>query len=315
MTVKKAMAAAGMLLIALVGCSEEETMTEENPSFERAELGNHLEDGHYQTVYDETSGEFQNQVPFKDFEKLGKEFLPSDTNLTRQSSFSLNGQDRDTWISGSGDKGVLAVFDETETIVGLQLLPLESHPETDESYTDTSFQLPFNGEWLVYWGGTNVLLNYHYEHESQRYAYDFLVSENGQSFSGDATKNESFSAFGKEVIAPAGGTVVKVVDGIQDNTPVGAMNADEPAGNYVVIDHGNEEYGFLAHFQEGTIQVEEGMEVEKGDLLGSAGNSGNSSEPHIHFHVSDTPELMDGRSIRVKWDGDQTYTQGQMVSN
>ncbi|TGB03791.1 M23 family metallopeptidase [Halobacillus salinus] len=290
-------------------------MSKENVPFERDQLGNHLVNGDYTSVYNNTSEAFQDQVSFDQFKKLGEGFIPGDANLTLQTSFSLNGQDRDTWVDDSGELGALAAYDKTETIIGLQLLPLESYPETDQTFTKTSFELPFQDEWLVFWGGTNELANYHYAHDNQRYAYDFVVSEDGQSFVGDGSRNENYHTFGKKVVAPADGEVVRVVDGIKDNEPVGTMNADSPAGNYVVIDHGNEEYSFLAHFQKGSIQVEEGDQIRQGDVLGAAGNSGNSSEPHIHFHVSDSPDLDKGSSIRIQWESGKEYLQGQIISN
>src|SRR5699024_11087661 len=103
-------------------------------------------------------------------------------------------------------------------------LPLESYPETDDLRTKTQFKPPFAGKWLVFWGGTNALVNYHYAYENQRYAYDFLVMKDGQTYDGDAKKNESYHAFGKNVLAPADGKVVRVKNDIKDNEPVGEMN-------------------------------------------------------------------------------------------
>lgn len=56
----------------------------------------------------------------------------------------------------------------------------------------------------------------------------------------------------------------------------------------------------IAHFQKGSLKVKEGDQVKAGDLLGSVGNSGNSSEPHIHFHVADGENWQEATSIRIK---------------
>ncbi|TGU70988.1 M23 family metallopeptidase, partial [Mesorhizobium sp. M00.F.Ca.ET.186.01.1.1] len=125
----------------------------------------------------------------------------------------------------------------------------------------------------------DVLSNYHYAIPSQRYAYDIIKIKDGYSYSGDATKNESYYAFGQEILAPQDGTVVHVVSDIPDNVPVGTMNDKQPAGNVVVIDHGNGEFSYLAHLKQGSAKVKVGDRVKKGDLLGLCGNSGNSSEP------------------------------------
>ncbi len=134
------------------------------------------------------------------------------------------------------------------------------------------------------WGGRSVAENYHAASPDQRFAYDFLVTEGDSSFSGDGTQNEDYYCFGKSVVAPGAGTVVEAVDGVQDQPP-GQLNPDAPLGNHVIIDHGNGEVSFLAHLKKGSVAVEAGQEVAAGDVLGACGNSGNSSEPHLHYHL------------------------------
>lgn len=73
------------------------------------------------------------------------------------------------------------------------------------------------------------------------------------------------------------------------------------------------EYSITAHFRQGSIAVREGDRVRKGDPLGQAGNSGNSSEPPIHFQISDSSDLMTGKSLNVKWDGGLNIVQGETV--
>ena len=68
-------------------------------------------------------------------------------------------------------------------------------------------------------------------------------------------------------------------------------------GNHVIIDHGNGEFSFLAHFKKGTVAVKPGDAVKSSDLLGLAGNSGNSSEPHVHYHLQDTAVFGKGRGF------------------
>ena len=75
-----------------------------------------------------------------------------------------------------------------------------------------------------------------------------------------------------------------------------SRTAKAPAGNHVVLDLGNGEYALLAHLQRGSVRVEAGDRVRAGDVLGLTGNSGNSSEPHLHFHVQDRPGLFGGRA-------------------
>lgn len=80
---------------------------------------------------------------------------------------------------------------------------------------------------------------------------------------------------------------------------VDEMNAEQPFGNYIIIDHGNDKYSYLTHFKYQSIIVHEGDDIKQGDVLGLVGHSGNSSEPHIHFHVANSPDPYDSYSIRI----------------
>ena len=74
-------------------------------------------------------------------------------------------------------------------------------------------------------------------------------------------------------------------------------------GNYVVIDHGNGEYSIYAHLQPGSVAVTVGQKVTAGQPIGKIGSSGNSTEPHLHFQVCDTPEPMLCAGIPVQFVG------------
>jgi hypothetical protein len=162
--------------------------------------------------------------------------------------------------------------------------------------TKTALALPFEDEWHVAWGGRTVGRNRHSMAPDQRFAYDFLKLEDGWSFRGAGDKNELFFCFGQPVLAPADGKVVNVRDGLPDNAP-GKMDGSQPLGNYVILDHGDCEFSFLAHFQQGSVAVQPGQIVLPGTLLGRCGNSGNSSEPHLHFHLQDSPVLFRGHGL------------------
>lgn len=70
---------------------------------------------------------------------------------------------------------------------------------------------------------------------------------------------------------------------LPDPSTISIKNAD---GNYVVIDHGNGLYSYYAHLQPGSVEVEVGDEVRTGDQLGLLGNT---SAPHLHFHIMSGP--------------------------
>ncbi|MGB1949730.1 MAG: M23 family metallopeptidase [Marinobacter sp.] len=92
-----------------------------------------------------------------------------------------------------------------------------------------------------------------------------------------------YTTFGVPVLSPCGGEVALVVDGIED-MPVPEVDCDHMAGNYVAINCGHF-FAILAHLRQGSIAVATGDRVTTGDLLGQMGNSGNSSEPHLHLHA------------------------------
>ena len=147
--------------------------------------------------------------------------------------------------------------------------------------------MPFKGEWTVFWGGDTKELNYHVVDQAQKNAFDFLITdEKGNSYKTIGQTNDDYYVFGKKIIAPAAGEVVLVVEGIKDNTP-GEMNPIYVPGNTVIIKTANDEYLFFAHFKQHSIKVKQGQQVKQGELLGLCGNSGNSTEPHLHFQIQE----------------------------
>jgi murein DD-endopeptidase MepM/ murein hydrolase activator NlpD len=177
----------------------------------------------------------------------------------------------------------------------------------------TPLRLPFGGRWWVFWGGNTPRQNYHVAAPDQRHAFDFVGWRRGGTHRGAGTRNEDYWVWGRPILAPADGVVVTARDGIRDNRPQVETNASRAAGNHVVLDLGNGEFALLAHLRRGSVRVEAGDRVRAGQVLGVCGNSGNSSEPHLHFHLQDrarlfgsakglpvrfTDYLADGRAVR-----------------
>jgi murein DD-endopeptidase MepM/ murein hydrolase activator NlpD len=182
-------------------------------------------------------------------------------------------------------------FNDADEITGLGLspqLPLPSDPAADYE-SEVTYRLPFDGVWFVFWGGDTETENRHVVARDQRHALDILVWKDGGTHSGDGSANEDYWAYGQPVLAPAGGTVVTAVDGLADQTPQVASDPANPAGNHVVIKVAEGEYVLIAHMQPGSIVVGEGDVVDSGQQIGLVGNSGNTSEPHIHIHVQNQP--------------------------
>mgnify|MGYP002150430230 CR=1 FL=1 len=111
-----------------------------------------------------------------------------------------------------------------------------------------------------------------------------------RSYKGAGRVNSDFFAFGQPILAPADGKVVQVVDGVPDNTP-GAVDVYFRLGNMVVLDLGRGEYAYLCHLQQGSPSVRVGERVRRGQVVARCGNSGNSTEPHLHFQLADGPQI------------------------
>ena len=135
------------------------------------------------------------------------------------------------------------------------------------------------------------LQNHHVAAPSQRHGYDLVIWKDGGTYRGDGTRNEDYWAWGQPVLAPAGGTIVAVLDGLEDNTPGILKPEPHPAGNHVVLKSGAGEFLHIGHMQQGSIRVKEGDKVTIGAVLGLTDNSGNSTGPHIHIHLQDEQDF------------------------
>lgn len=165
----------------------------------------------------------------------------------------------------------------------------------------TKMILPFKEEWFVFWGGTEVTQNYHVAYPNQKYAYDIMMVKDGKSYKGDPKNNENYYVFGKEIIAPCDAKVVKVITGVHDNIP-GELNPQQLTGNTVVLETQNKEYLLFAHLKLGSVNVEEGQMVKQGDLLGKCGNSGNTTEAHLHLSLQNTIEMSEATGGKLFFD-------------
>lgn len=193
-------------------------------------------------------------------------------------------------------------IDENSKINGLFVKPFKEDNLPKLNRNKTKIILPFNGEWTVIWGGDTKELNYHVESEAQKNAFDLVITDNkGNSFKTDGKTNEDYYTFGKELTAPCDGEIVLVVDGVKDNVP-GILNPVYVPGNTVIIKTANNEYLFFAHFKQHSIVVKQGQKVKQGQLLGLCGNSGNSSEAHLHFHIQNVEDMNSATGVKCYFD-------------
>ena len=197
------------------------------------------------------------------------------------------------------ERGTLAMtltLDKQGRVAGIFFKPHTEQPVREKN--QTKLTLPFKEEWFVFWGGDTVELNYHHNNPAQRFAFDLVaVGADGRTHTADGTRNEDYYAFGREILAPADGVVTEVIDGVRDNVP-GSMNPLSALGNAVFLQHREHEVSVFAHFIQGSTKVKLGDKVKRGQLLGLCGNSGNSSEPHLHYHLQNSPIIQDATGIK-----------------
>lgn len=199
---------------------------------------------------------------------------------------------------------LLFAFTPEGKIAGLAVRPIPKEAATTklDYITKTPLQLPVQGEWYVFWGGRTLKDNYHAVSKAQRFAYDFVIRKNGSSFSGDGRKLTDYYCFGADIIAPAAGQIVWSCDSLPNQEP-GQMDAKHPIGNGVIIDHGNGEFSLIAHLQPKTQKFKVGDTIKAGDVLGKCGNSGNTSEPHLHYHLQNGPDMTGSEGLPAMFVG------------
>ncbi|MGE0668570.1 MAG: M23 family metallopeptidase [Sphingomonadales bacterium] len=144
-----------------------------------------------------------------------------------------------------------------------------------------------DGRFVIGQGGGSVLLNRHASHRAQRYAADIVaVGPAGFRATGLLPGDlDGYAVYGVRVVSPCDGTVTEARDGLPDLVPP-ERDRDNPAGNHVALDCGGVTVE-LAHLRRGSVAVAPGARVDRGDPIGRVGNSGNTTEPHLHIHAVD----------------------------
>jgi hypothetical protein len=140
-------------------------------------------------------------------------------------------------------------------------------------------------------------------HYAQRFAIDWVrLDSQGRLRNGPADEVESYTAYGAKLYAVADATVVSTLDGLPNQTPPNGpdpdtITIDNVDGNHVVLDLGHGYYAFYAHMKPGSVRVRVGQKVRAGDVLGLLGNSGNSTAPHLHFHIMSGPSVLGSEGV------------------
>lgn len=206
-------------------------------------------------------------------------------------------------------------------------------PPKGEQREPVRLGAPVSGRWLALNGPAEKIPS-HTHVKAQTYAVDMVVAAEGVAdahkerlatatwFRHSFRRPEEYASFGRPVIAPAAAVVVATSDSQRDHRcrlslaglillmAEGLVRDNGPVrwllGNHVIlrIEDGVHEntYAVLAHLRRGTVQVAPGDRVSAGQQLAECGNSGNSSDPHVHYQLMDGPDLLTARGLPFAWD-------------
>ena len=172
---------------------------------------------------------------------------------------------------------------------------------------DLAFPLA-GGSYYVAHGGAYRIINRHHGDAGQRYALDITKLDHAGCRAVGILPNEltRYWILGDTVYSPCDGIVTAALDGLVDSAP-GRPESAHPVGNHVVIQCGDSDiYVGLAHLLGGSMVVRKGDRVTAGQPLARVGNSGRSSEPHLHIHAKrggQPDSMLDGEAVPARFEG------------
>ena len=173
-------------------------------------------------------------------------------------------------------------------------------------------RFPLKGQWLVLEGGDTAESNRHHARVDEAFALDLVkVADDGSWSTGKESTNEQFATYGQEILNPVVGRVIQITDNIPENAP-GKANAMAPEGNALAIRYAQNEYVIFEHMQAGSFSVKPGHEPAPGQVLGRAGNSGDSLHPIVTVNVMDNVLGQKGKARKfgfacVEWFDGQSW--------
>jgi hypothetical protein len=124
-----------------------------------------------------------------------------------------------------------------------------------------------------------------------RFAIDFIrLDDQGKYANGTDNEIKNWYGYGADVLAVSDGVVASVRDDFQESATLSEhprYPSDKATGNYISIAMGKGKVVFYEHLKPGSIKVKQGQKVKKGDVIAALGLTGQTTGPHLHFHVGD----------------------------
>lgn len=196
-------------------------------------------------------------------------------------------------------------------VLGIANAPFPYPSSRERSPSPVDLRLPVepvgeSGEaWRVVWGGDEPARNRLAElYPDRRYGVHLVLEREGRSRLGEGRAAADHLAFGRPVLAPVAGRVLRVHDGEPDRTAPGRVPSGEPLGNLVALEVAPGEVLFLTNLRSGSIRVAPGAQVERGEVLAEVGWSGAmgvTAEPHLALHLSTSERPRRGEGIPLRF--------------
>ena len=180
---------------------------------------------------------------------------------------------------------------------------------------------PVNGRWSALNSPADKVPSHGTRGYGQAYAIDIVAEPERPRFGWwpVVRRNRDFPAFGAPILAVADAVVVRAIGHHRDHLSRNSypallyllvesslrdlFGAGRIVGNHVILDLGDGTYAAYAHLRRGSLTVREGDRVQTGQVLARCGNSGNTTEPHLHFQLMDDPDLETARGVPFSWRG------------
>jgi hypothetical protein len=155
---------------------------------------------------------------------------------------------------------------------------------------------PFrHGTFYIANGGNSIYGNLHLgakdnavvpQYRGQSWALDILklTPAGNRSHVLFPSSLDEFCIFGESLYAPCDGEIIAVEHSLADQIPP-TVDSVRVAGNHILLKRDESCFIVMAHLQRGSVRVQPGQKVHEGDLLALVGNSGNTSEPHLHINA------------------------------